>query len=80
VGAGAIGMASASAVVFIEQARRARERAAHLRKLGRSINDPETVERIEQLAREMEETAAQLEATALEVARTTRHTDDVAAE
>jgi ABC-type transporter Mla subunit MlaD len=72
-------MASAQ-VVFLEQAGRARDRAARLRTVARSINDLDLLQHIEVIVREMEESADQLERSATFLARTVGRTGDISDE
>jgi hypothetical protein len=72
-------MASAE-VVFLEQARRARDRAARLRTIARGINAPDVLEQIEALALDLEDNADLLEKSAAVLARSVVRTDDLGRE
>ena len=69
-------MASAE-LVFLDHARRARDRADRLRTIARGIDVPDVLQHIEAIAREMEESADQLERSATVLARTAGRTGDL---
>jgi ABC-type transporter Mla subunit MlaD len=69
-------MASAE-IIFLRQARRARDRAKHYRTLVPGTGDPDLIERIEALARELDDTAAQLEKTASSLRHSVLRTGDL---
>jgi hypothetical protein len=65
-------MAALAKVVFLEQARRARARAVRYREMTAAINAPDMVEQLLVLARELDDTAGQLEKTATALCRCRR--------
>jgi ABC-type transporter Mla subunit MlaD len=72
-------MASAE-VIFFDHARRARDRAARLRTLSRGFDAPDVLRHIETIARELDESADQLERSATALARTVGRTADLTEE
>lgn len=70
----------AAAIIMLEQARRARDRAARLRAVARGINVQDAVEKIEAMVRHLDQTADQLEKSALEATRRVERTGDLASE
>jgi hypothetical protein len=62
-------MAALAKVVFLEQAGRARARAVRYREMTAAINAPDMVEQLLVLARELDDTAGQLEKSATALCR-----------
>jgi hypothetical protein len=68
---------AAAEVIFLEQARRARDRVVRLRTIARGINAPDVLAHIEALACEMDESADQLERSAIGLVHTAGRTGDL---